>query len=86
MGGRPRREPPGALVIVVDTSVWIDVLNERESPQARRCVELIEGGEPIALTDVVFTETVEDVGVWLATRALLNVIDRSFACPAWKLR
>jgi predicted nucleic acid-binding protein len=35
-------------VIVVDTSVWIDVLNERRSPQAARCIELIEGGEPIA--------------------------------------
>jgi predicted nucleic acid-binding protein len=46
-------------VIVIDTSVWIDVLNERDSPQAIRCVELIEGGEPIALTDVVFTEILQ---------------------------
>jgi predicted nucleic acid-binding protein len=46
-------------VIVVDTSVWIDVLNGRDSPQALRCVELIEGGEPIALTDIVFTEILQ---------------------------
>jgi predicted nucleic acid-binding protein len=46
-------------VIVVDTSVWIDVLNEQDSPQAVRCVELIERGEPIALTDVVFTEILQ---------------------------
>jgi hypothetical protein len=46
-------------VIVVDTSVWIDVLNERRSPQATRCIELIEGGEPIALTDVVVTEILQ---------------------------
>jgi predicted nucleic acid-binding protein len=46
-------------VIVVDTSVWIDVLNERSSPQARRCVELIEAGEPVALTDIVFTEILQ---------------------------
>jgi predicted nucleic acid-binding protein len=46
-------------VIVVDTSVWIDVLNERNSPQAERCVELIEGGEPIALTDIVVTEILQ---------------------------
>ena len=46
-------------MIVVDTSVWIDVLNERGSPQALRCVELIEGGEPVALTDVVFTEILQ---------------------------
>jgi predicted nucleic acid-binding protein len=46
-------------VIVVDTSVWIDVLNERSSPQAARCIELIEGGEPIALTDIVVTEILQ---------------------------
>jgi predicted nucleic acid-binding protein len=46
-------------VIVVDTSVWIDVLNERSSPQARCCVELIEAGEPVALTDIVFTEILQ---------------------------
>jgi predicted nucleic acid-binding protein len=46
-------------VIVVDTSVWIDLLNEVETPQAHRCVELIETGEPVALTDVVFTEILQ---------------------------
>jgi predicted nucleic acid-binding protein len=46
-------------VIVVDTSVWIDVLNDRGSAAGRRCVELIEAGEPIALTDVVFTEVLQ---------------------------
>jgi predicted nucleic acid-binding protein len=46
-------------VIVVDTSVWIDVLNERDSPQATRCLELIEEGQPIALTDIVFTEILQ---------------------------
>jgi predicted nucleic acid-binding protein len=46
-------------VIVVDTSVWIDVLAGRRTRQARRCVELIEGGEPVALTDVIFTELLQ---------------------------
>jgi predicted nucleic acid-binding protein len=46
-------------VIVVDTSVWVDVLNERGTPQAERCVELIKSGEPIALTDVVVTEILQ---------------------------
>ncbi len=46
-------------MIVVDTSVWIDVLNERDTPQAERCIELIEGGEPIALTDIVVTEVLQ---------------------------
>ncbi len=46
-------------MIVVDTSVWIDVLNEVDRPQARRCVELIEAGEPVALTNVIFTEILQ---------------------------
>lgn len=29
------------------------------APQAQRCVELIEGGEPIALTDVILTEILQ---------------------------
>jgi predicted nucleic acid-binding protein len=59
LGGRPRRESSRTVVIVVDTSVWIDVLNDSDSPKAVRCVELIEGGEPIALTDIVFTEILQ---------------------------
>ena len=46
-------------MIVVDTSVWVDVLNAQDSPGARRCVELIEGGAPVALTDVVLTEVLQ---------------------------
>ena len=46
-------------MIAVDTSVWVDVLNQQDSPQARRCVELIEDGAPIGLTDVVFTELLQ---------------------------
>jgi len=46
-------------VIVVDTSVWIDVLNNVDTPRARTCVQLIEGGEPVALTDVIFAEVLQ---------------------------
>lgn len=46
-------------MIVVDTSVWIDVLNGRDTPQASVAVELIERGEPVALTDVVLTEVLQ---------------------------
>lgn len=49
-------------MIVVDTSIWIDVLNDNPSPGAERCVELIEAGEPVALTDVVFTEILQGLG------------------------
>jgi predicted nucleic acid-binding protein len=46
-------------VIVVDTSVWVDVLNDTPSPQAQRCVTLIEAGEPVALTDIILTEILQ---------------------------
>lgn len=46
-------------MIVVDTSVWIDVLNEVDSPHASRCVELLEDGAPLALTDVIYTEILQ---------------------------
>ena len=46
-------------MIVVDTSVWIDVLNGVDSPPATTCIGLIEDGRPVALTDVVFTEILQ---------------------------
>ena len=46
-------------MIVVDTSVWIDVLNDTATPQAQRCVDLIESGQPVALTDVILTEVLQ---------------------------
>ncbi len=46
-------------MIVIDTSVWVAVLNQHETPQARRCIELIEAGAPVGLTDIVFTEVLQ---------------------------
>ncbi len=46
-------------MIVVDTSVWIDVLNEKPGAQADHCVALIEDGQPVALTDLIFTEILQ---------------------------
>lgn len=46
-------------MIVVDTSVWIDVLNDTDSDKASRCVELLGDGAPLALTDVIFTEVLQ---------------------------
>ncbi len=46
-------------MIVVDTSVWIDVLNGKPSPTADACVAMIEAGDPVALTDVIFTEILQ---------------------------
>lgn len=49
-------------MIVVDTTVWVDVLNEVDTPAARTCVGLIENGAPVALTDIVFTEILRGIG------------------------
>jgi predicted nucleic acid-binding protein len=46
-------------MIVVDTSVWIDVINEVETPAAALCIQLLEDGAPVALTDVIFTEVLQ---------------------------
>ncbi|MHB8507263.1 MAG: type II toxin-antitoxin system VapC family toxin [Candidatus Dormibacteria bacterium] len=46
-------------MIAVDTSVWIAVLNQQDTPGARRCVELIEQGAPIGLTDIILTEILQ---------------------------
>ena len=43
-------------MIVVDTSVWVDVRNDVDSRPARTCIELIENGESVALTEVIFAQ------------------------------
>lgn len=58
MGRRPGEKPAGAL-IVVDTSVWVDVLNEVETPAAGRCAALLEDGAPVALTDIIYAEVLQ---------------------------
>lgn len=46
-------------MIIVDTSVWVDFLNDRDSAPVRRCAELIEDGAPVGLTDIVLTEILQ---------------------------
>ena len=48
-------------MIVVDTSVWIDFLGGHETSQATRLAALIENGDPVTLTDVVFAELLQGV-------------------------
>lgn len=48
-------------MIVVDTSVWIAMLNQEETRQAGRCIELIEEGAPVGLTDVLFAEIPQEL-------------------------
>jgi len=69
-------------VIVVDTSVWIDVLNGVSSPGADRCVELIREGAPVALTDVVLTEILQGLR---SDQEAREVEDRLRAFPILRL-
>ena len=48
-------------MIVVDTSVWIDVINETDTPAASACVDLIESGQSVALTGVILTEILQGI-------------------------
>ena len=59
-------------MIVVDTSVWIGVLRGDDSVAARRCVELIEDGAQVALTDVVLTEILQG----LSSERQARVVER----------
>lgn len=46
-------------MIVVDTSVWIDVLNGVDTEQAQQFRALLFEDAQLALTDVVFTEILQ---------------------------
>jgi predicted nucleic acid-binding protein len=48
-------------LVVVDTSVWVDLLRGRSTAQAERCEALIRDGAPVALTDVVLMELLQGV-------------------------
>jgi predicted nucleic acid-binding protein len=71
-------------VIVVDTSIWVGILNDTDVPIVARARELIEQDAPIALTDVILTEVLqglrrdEDVSVvetYLGAFPILRLAD-----------
>lgn len=43
-------------MIVVDTSVWIDLLNDAPTPEAEALTGLIEADADLALTQVIYAE------------------------------
>jgi predicted nucleic acid-binding protein len=48
-------------MIVVDTSVWIDWLNDRDTAQTDRVASVLVEDGPIALTDVVLAEVLQGI-------------------------
>jgi predicted nucleic acid-binding protein len=49
-------------LIVVDTSVWIDLFRGRDTEAVGRCLSLIQEGAPVGLTDIVLTEILQGIG------------------------
>lgn len=45
-------------MIVVDSSVWIDYFNDRDTPQTKQ-LDLLLGIEPIAIGDIILTEVLQ---------------------------
>ena len=48
-------------MIVVDTTVWIDFFEARETPYDLRVKRLIEEDAPVALTDVIYCEVLQGI-------------------------
>jgi predicted nucleic acid-binding protein len=42
--------------MMVDTSVWVDFLNQHPSPQAARLTAALQKNETIAITGLIYTE------------------------------
>jgi len=48
-------------MILIDTSVWIDFLTGKESPQARAVTTLVKGREDICICGIVLTEILQGI-------------------------
>ena len=62
-------------MIVVDTTVWIDFLEERATPFDLRLKRLVEEGAPLALTDIIYCEILQGIRedkTYRRTRAILR--------------
>lgn len=65
-------------MIVVDTSVWIDLFRDADTWQVEALVEAIEADEAVALTDIVLTEILQGLP---DERAVASVEGRLLAHP-----
>lgn len=69
-------------MITVDTSVWLDVLDNVDTPESERCTALIEAGARVGLTDVVLTEVLQG----LRTEKEVQLVERHLrAFPVLRL-
>ena len=61
MGGRPRGATPIAVLIVVDTTVWIDFFGAKGTIFDRHLAELVETDAPLVLVDVIYLEVLQGI-------------------------
>jgi predicted nucleic acid-binding protein len=81
-------------LIVVDTSVWVELFRGTDSPATEALTDLIEGAAQLAITDVIFTELLqgakndrkaEHLESHLRTFPLLRSVDLDDSAHAAKL-
>lgn len=70
-------------MIVVDTTVWIDFLEDRGTPFDRHLTELIGRGIPVALTDVIYCEVLQGI---VQERKFRRVREILRAYPIFRVR
>jgi predicted nucleic acid-binding protein len=86
MGGRPRRAAHVAfprLVIVVDTSAWIEYFRASGRPVHRTLRALLQGGADLAVTEVVVMELLAGK---LSRYEVLALRARLLSFPVLRLR
>jgi predicted nucleic acid-binding protein len=73
VAGRSHRPASGRALVVVDTSVWADWFNARETREAARLEEALQR-EPVGVTGIIVAETLQgfrtDSGFGTARRIL----------------
>ena len=70
-------------MIVVDTTVWIDFLEARKTPFDLHLRDLIERGEALALTDLIYCEVLQGILDELAFRRVRSILQ---SYPIFRMR
>lgn len=72
MGRRSRGDAP-RLMILVDSSVWVDYLRDLDTPQTAKLESLL-GGELLAIGDLILTEVLQGCTTDRAFDAALGLL------------
>jgi predicted nucleic acid-binding protein len=61
MAGIPPQDAPRQVMVLVDTSVWIDFLRGSKSPQRHTLHQMIEESLPVAVCGIILQEILQGV-------------------------